>query len=92
MPGSADHPSRPLVSWRQHLSRLYAYKIRTLIRLGYRGDPRVQKEIDLMLRISRPDGGCLCDLHEKPNKRLPKSCVRGSAKALLAGKYANRES
>lgn len=37
-----------------------------------------------MLRTARPDGGCLCDLHEKPNKRLPKSCVRGSAKALPA--------
>ena len=37
-----------------------------------------------MLSTARPDGGYLCDLHEKPNKRLPKSCVRGSAKALLA--------
>ena len=63
-----------------------------MIRLGYRGDPRVQKAIDLMLSTARPDGGYLCDLHEKPNRRPPKSCVRGSAKALLAGKYANRES
>ena len=44
----------------------------------------MQKAIDLMLHTARPDGGCLCDLHEKPNKWPPKSCVRGSAKALLA--------
>ena len=37
-----------------------------------------------MLRTARPDGGCLRNLHEKPNKRLPKSCARGSAKALPA--------
>lgn len=70
--------------WWQHLSCLYAYNIRTLIKLGYRGDPRVQKAIDLMLSTARPDGGYLCDLHEKPNRRPPKSCVRGSVKALLA--------
>lgn len=84
MPGSADHPPRPLVSWRQHLSCLYAYNIRPFIKLGYRGDPRVQKAVDLMLDTARPDGGYLCDLHEKPSRRLPKSCVRGSVKALLA--------
>jgi hypothetical protein len=70
--------------WLGHYSCLYAYNIRTFIRLGYRGDPRVQKAIELMLSAVRHDGGYLCDFHEKPGRRPAKSCVRGAAKALLA--------
>jgi hypothetical protein len=70
--------------WFEHLSCLYAYNIRTFIRLGYRDDPRVQKTIDLMLDTCRKDGGYLCDLHEKGKGKPQKSCVRGAAKALLA--------
>jgi hypothetical protein len=69
----------------RHLSCLYAYNIRTYIMLGYRLDLRVQKSIDLMLTTERPDGGYLCDLHEgKYKTKAVKSCIRGSAKALLA--------
>lgn len=69
----------------RHLSCLYGYNIRTFIMLGYRQDPRVQKSIDLMLTTERPDGGYLCDLHEgKYKTKVTKSCISGSAKALLA--------
>ncbi len=68
----------------RHFSCLYAYNIRTFIRLGYREDPRVQKTIDLMLKTERPDGGYLCDMHEgKYKMKAVKSCIRGSVKALL---------
>lgn len=69
----------------RHFSCLYAYNIRTFIRLGYRNDPRVQKTIHLMLGTERPDGGYLCDMHEgKYKTKAVKSCIRGSVKALLA--------
>lgn len=69
----------------RHFSCLYAFNIRTFVRLGYRDDPRVQKTIDLMLGTERPDGGYLCDMHEgKYKTKAVKSCVRGSVKALLA--------
>lgn len=70
--------------WWLHLSCLYAYNIRTFILLGYREDARVQRAIDLMLATRRKDGGYLCDPHEKEGRKLEKSCVRGSVKALLA--------
>lgn len=75
---------KPDGDWWEHLSCLNGYNIRTFILLGYRDDIRVQKTIDLMMGTARKDGGTLCDLHEKPNRRPQKSCVRGSAKALLA--------
>ena len=70
--------------WQGHMSCLYAYNIRTFVKLGYRGDQRVQRAIDFMLETVRPGGGYLCDMHEKPGKRQEKSCIRGSTKALLA--------
>jgi hypothetical protein len=70
--------------WLGHYSCLYAYNVRTLIRLGYRGDEHVQKSINLMLNTARSDGGYLCDMHEKPGRKPPKSCIRGSVKTLLA--------
>ena len=70
--------------WLGHYSCLYAYNIRTLVKLGYAGDERVRRSIELMLGTLRPDGGYLCDIHEKPNRKPPKSCIRGCAKALLA--------
>jgi len=70
--------------WWEHLSCLYGYNIRTFIMLGFRDDKRVQRAIDLMLSTNRPDGGYLCDMHEKGKGKPPKSCVRGAAKALLA--------
>jgi hypothetical protein len=70
--------------WYRHLSCLYGYNIRTFIKLGYRNDAPVQKVVDLMLRTERPDGGYLCDMHEKHPGKRPKSCVRGAVKALLA--------
>ena len=70
--------------WR-HFSCLYAYNIRTFLMLGYSGDPRLRKTIDLMLGTERPDGGYLCDMHEgKPGGKKSRSCIRGSVKALLA--------
>lgn len=70
--------------WWDHISCLYGYNIRTFIMLGFRHDERVMKAIDLMLNTARPDGGYLCDMHEKGKGKRPKSCIRGSAKALLA--------
>lgn len=70
--------------WWYHLSCLYAYNIRTFVRLGYKEDERVQRAIKLMLNAERLDGGYLCDIHEKPDKKPPKSCIRGSVKSLLA--------
>lgn len=70
--------------WWEHLSCLYAYNIRTFILLGYREDTRLQRVINLMINTARKDGGYLCDLHEKKSLKSRKSCIRGSAKALLA--------
>ena len=68
-----------------HYSCLYTYNLRTFLRMGYRDDPRVSKIIDLMLSIERPDGGYLCDKYEyKWKKKIPKSCIHGGVKALLA--------
>jgi len=68
-----------------HFSCLYGYNIRTYILLGYRGDPRVQNSIDLMLTTERGDGGYLCDMHaDKYKTKEAKSCIRGSTKTLLA--------
>lgn len=66
-----------------HFSCLNGYTIRNFILLGYRDDPRLRKTIDLMRTTDRPDGGYLCDMHEKrrPNSR---SCIRGCAKMLMA--------
>lgn len=69
----------------RHFSCLYAYNIRTYLLLGYRDDARVRRTIGLMRETVRPDGGYLCDMHEgKYAKRAVKSCIRGSAKALMA--------
>lgn len=68
--------------WWNHMSCLYGYNIRTFIRLGYRGDPRLLKAISLMLKSIRFDNGYLCDMHEKKGKK--KSCYRGALKVLLA--------
>ena len=54
--------------WQGHMSCLYAYNIRTFVKLGYRGDQRVQRAIDLLLETVRPGGGYLCDMHESPVK------------------------
>jgi hypothetical protein len=72
----------------RHFSCLLGYNIRTFTMLGYRDDARVKRSIDLMLSTERPDGGYLCDIHEGKYKTKPvKSCIRGSAKALLAFSY-----
>lgn len=71
--------------WWEHMSCLLGYNIRTFVKLGYKNDKRLQKAIQLLLNTNRPDGGYLCDMHEKYGKRKKKkSCIRGSAKALLA--------
>lgn len=66
-----------------HFSCLNGYNIRTYTMLGYGGDPRLEKTIDLMLATRRHDGGYLCDMHEKRRPRA-KSCIRGSVKMLMA--------
>jgi hypothetical protein len=78
---------RPDGDWRGHYSCLYGYNIRTFVMLGYRNDVRVQRSIELLERSGRPDGGYLCDFHEPKSlrsKSKPKSCIRGSLKALAA--------
>ncbi len=69
--------------WYGHMSCLNGYNIYTFIKLGYGQDDRILKNIDLMLDTLRFDGGYLCDMHEKYGKKK-KSCIRGSAKMLLA--------
>jgi len=66
-----------------NMSCLSGYNIRTFIKLGYRDDKRLQKSIDLVLSTKRNDGGYLCEMHEKRSKKK-KSCIRGSAKVLMA--------
>lgn len=63
-------------------SCLYAYNLRTFIRLGYRDDPRVQARIDTLLGDTRPDGGYLC--RRSNFSAQTKSCIRGTVKALTA--------
>ena len=68
-----------------HYSCLFAFNIRTFIRLGYRQDERLERTIQLMLSTERPDNGYLCETHEGKRKKRPvKSCFRGSLKALRA--------
>ncbi len=69
--------------WWSHLSCLYGYNVRTFLKLGYKGDSRLQKTIKLMLDTDRRDHGYLCDMHEKRSRRK-KSCIRGAAKVLMA--------
>ncbi len=71
--------------WLMHLSCLLGYNIKTFIKLGYRDDRRLMKSVDLLLKSCRHDGGYLCDMHEKrTGRKKPKSCIRGSVKALEA--------
>jgi hypothetical protein len=71
--------------WFWHLSCLQGYNIKTFLRFGYREDARLNKSVSLLIESSRFDGGYLCDMHEKrPGSKRPKSCVRGSTKALEA--------
>ena len=59
----------------------YALTIRGLIKLGYKGDERVEKAISFVLSEARWDGGYLCT---KSNiKDSTKSCIRGSKNVLL---------
>jgi hypothetical protein len=68
-----------------HFSCLYAYNVRSFVRMGYQNDPLVRRSIELMLKTERADGGYLCDHHEGKHGRKPtKSCIRGSVKALMA--------
>ena len=71
--------------WLMHLSCLLGYNIKTFIKLGYREDKLLKKSVDLLLKSCRQDGGYLCDMHEKrAGRKKPKSCIRGSVKALEA--------
>jgi hypothetical protein len=68
--------------YRNHQSCLYAYNLRTFIRLGYRDAPRIQERVDVLLNDRRTDGGYLC---ERPSfSPKTKSCIRGTVKALMA--------
>jgi hypothetical protein len=71
--------------WYGRFSCLDGYNIRTFLRLGYHGDRRLDRSIDLLLQTEREDGGYLCGMHDRRRKRKQlKSCIRGSVKALLA--------
>lgn len=76
------------------MSCLSGLNLRTFAKLGYRDDPRVRRVLAALLATDRPDGGTLCAKHEKPAVgksgrplKRPKSCFRGSAKALHAFTY-----
>ncbi len=63
-------------------SCLYAYNLRTFIRMGYRDDERIQERIDTLHNGVRFDNGYLCVRNSYKTKT--KSCIRGSMKALMA--------
>jgi len=90
--------NRPDGDWYGHFSCLYGYNIVTFVRLGYSDNPRLERAVNLMLNSIRQDNGYLCDFHEShQGKRTPKSCIRGSTKALeafaaLGTQYQNHES
>ncbi len=68
-----------------HYSCLYAYNLRSFIRMGFGEDKRVKRTINLLLDSGKFDGGYLCDIHEgKYKTRETKSCIRGSLKVMLA--------
>jgi hypothetical protein len=68
--------------YRNLQSCLYAYNLRTFIRLGYREDARTQERVAVLLDDRRFDGGYLC---RRPSfKTRTKSCIRGTIKALTA--------
>jgi len=76
---------KPDGDWYKHFSCLFGYNIQTFIMLGYRKDKRLQRTVKLLVDSARADGGYLCDMHEaKTGGRKPKSCIRGSLKALTA--------
>ena len=89
---------QPDGDWYGHFSCLYSYNIVTFVKLGYVGDPRLERVVNLMLNSIRQDNGYLCDFHEPhPGRRTVKSCIRGSTKALeafaaLGNRYWNHES
>jgi len=68
-----------------HFSCLYGLNIRTFNLLGFKGDYRLNKTVELMKNSIRYDNGYLCEIHEGKRKkdRLVKSCIRGSALVLL---------
>jgi len=68
--------------YRNRQSCLYAYNLRTFILLGYRGDPRVQERVEILLNDWREDGGYLCNRSSFTTQM--KSCIRGTVKALMA--------
>jgi len=63
-------------------SCLYAYNIRTFIMLGYKDDIHMAPRIKALLNDIRHDNGYLC-VRKSYNSRT-KSCIRGTAKALMA--------
>ncbi len=86
---SLEYPDKPEPKpweippdYRNHQSCLYAYNIRTFIKLGYREDPRVQERVDVLLNDRRLDGGYLCERSSFNSET--KSCIRGTQKALMA--------
>lgn len=65
-----------------HQSCLYAYNLRTFVRLGYRDDARIRTRVQVLLDDVRHDGGYLCE--RSSFNAQTKSCIRGSIKALMA--------
>ncbi len=73
--------------FRAHYSCVFGRNLRTLVRLGYAGDPRIEKIKTLLLASQRFDGGYLCDLRLKRRSRRTgprKSCISGALSALAA--------
>lgn len=63
----------------------YTQFIRSLVMMGYRDHPGVQRLIDHLQKSIRWDNGYLCDRMERKRKTRPvKSCVLGTQPALLA--------
>lgn len=63
-------------------SCLYAQNIRTFIMFGYKDDMHMAPRIKALLKEIRHDNGYLCD--RKSYKSTTKSCIKGTAKALMA--------
>ena len=76
---------QPDGDWHAIFSCLLGNNFSTLVRLGVQDDDRLKHGIELLIQTRREDGGFLRDMHKvKYKPRSVKSCIGGSAKALLA--------
>lgn len=67
--------------WEQQLSCLTGNMCAALIRLGYAGDPRVERALEWLVRIQNSDGGWLCP-YWKAHAKDRHGCFMGTICSL----------